>query len=270
MNFLNRIAPPKQAVVSSQAPNSAPPELARVRSVEECVKIFETEAMLNEGGLTEESVAALHSCCAVMREKGLGLEPNLIGRAASQSIANMRRSGKLAIKFGCEDTDLCQVVAEADAERDKRDFARAEYLYYHALTLYPMHPVVTVQYAHALKEQGKFPDALVRYVDASIYGAPKSDVEEHALFTASRLDLKDAVARILAGPDTLLPSAHVRALYRLVCGRDVDVKTVLHLMIGCQNFSSLLVELMRGDFFKHANRDLLRLVVETNWSADRA
>jgi hypothetical protein len=270
MNFLNRIAPPKQAVVSSQAPNSAPPELARVRSVEECVKIFETEAMLNEGGLTEERVAALHSYCAAMREKGLGLEPNLIGRAASQSIANMRRSGKLAIQFGCEDTDLCQIVTEADAERDKRDFACAEQLYYRALTLYPTHPVVTVQYAHALKEQGKFPDALVRYVDASIYGAPKSDVEEHSLFVASRLGLKDAVARILAGPETLQPSAHIRALYRLVCGRDADMKTVLHLMIGCQNFSSLFVELVRGDFFKHANRDLLRLVVETNWSPDRA
>jgi hypothetical protein len=270
MNFLNRVAAPKNAAVSSHLPNSAPPELARVRSVEECIKIFETEAMLNEGGLTEESVATLHSCCAAMREKGLGLEPNLIGRAASQSVANMRRSGRLAIQFGCEDTDLCQIVTKADAERDKRDFARAEDLYYHALALYPMHPVVTVQYAHALKEQGKLPDALVHYVDASIYGAPKSDVEEHAIFIASRLGLKGAVAGILARPYTLQPSTHIRALYLLVCGRDADMKTVLHLMIGCQNFSSLLVELMRGEFFKHANRDLLRLVVETNWSPNRA
>lgn len=241
-----------------------------VRSIQDCLYLFEAKAMYKQGCLSEEAVAELWSICMAMRQKGMALEPNLIGRAVAQSIADPRRAGKIAMQFADKDTDFNKIMADADAMRDNGNFAKGEYYYSCALKLFPMHPTPMVQYAHCLKEQDKLPDALVRYLDSVIFGAPISDVEEHALFVADRLGLKDRVSKRFQNLSKTPPSVDIYALFQLLFGREPSITLVLHLMIDYLDSQSIIVDLIRRDEFRYTNRDLLRLVAETNWSPEHA
>lgn len=270
MRFLDKFANPKKLSGTEDAGDAILRHLAHVRSVRDCFDILEAASMFQEGTLREDAVSALYSHCAVMRRQGMAMEPNLIGRAVTRAIAEPVRAGEAALRFAGHDTDFIEIVAKADEMRSKRDFSQAEYQYWLAHLLYPKHPLILVQYAHALKEQGKFPDALARYLDAAAFGAPMSDVEEHALFVAGALGLKARVAELLLAP-TLIPiSTDVRALYELLIGREPAISDVVLLMIEHRSAVSIVTTLMRREEFSQANRELLRLVAETQWSEANA
>jgi len=267
MKFFGKLAKARKSSRAGDAPSAVPPHLERVRSVQDCLDVFEAESMFSGGTISDEVVSALYSHCTAMREQGMALEPNLIGRAVTHAVVEPARAGEIALRFASHDTDFVGFVTEADELlRFKRDIAHAEYLYWRALVLYPKHPLMLVQYAHSLKEQGKHPDSLTYYLDAAVFGAPMSDVEEHALFVAGLLGLSSRVAVRLSAPLSIPCSSHVRALYELLIGHGPTITDTLHLMIEHKSIPSIVTALMGREEFCQANRDLLRLIVETQWS----
>ena len=263
MKFLSRRARPVKQSNGGKEDKSVYLLLEKVRSVGDCLRVFEESGMLDQGFLLEDTVANLHSMCVAMRKKGMAMEPNLIGRAVIQFIVDARQAGAAALRFARQDTDFQGLVAEADMMRDSNDFAKAEYFCWRALTLFPKHPLIYVQYAHALKEQGKAADALVNYLNDLIFGAPMLDVEEHALFVAEKLGIKSQLEMRLRSSGSLLPSADVIMLHELILGWSPQVGVVLELMMQHEHAHSIFVELIHEDDFWRANRDLLRFVAET-------
>ena len=237
----------------------------RVRSIDECIDIFESEAWIERDGLSESIVSMLAARCGDMRRHGLGLEPNLIGRAATRLMTSPQRIGEASLLFGAQDGDFAALVADADKRRDGGDYTEAEYAYYRALTLFPGHPAVRVQYAHMLKEQHKYADALVNYLDAALYGAPLTDVREHALFVASRLDVRPEVTAWLSDLKIHRLSSALRAIYRLLFGQEASVEAVLGLMLKPAGLAQVFADLISESGFRNANRDLIRVVAETGW-----
>lgn len=79
-----------------------------------------------------------------------------------------------------------RMIAEADAARDQKQFDRAEYLYFRVLNSFRDTDGYIVQYAHCLKEQGKFHEAEFFYRDALNRGVPLRDVEPHLAFVCAR------------------------------------------------------------------------------------
>lgn len=245
-------------------------DFSGVTHIDDCLHILNIKNIVNHEGLQEGEIAALHACCRAMRQRGWCLEPNLLSRAAMQCISNLRRTGEETLRFACEDTDFCRLTAEAAAELSRQDFVRSEYLYFQALLLYPAHPNATVQYAHALKDQGKFSDALVHYLDAEVWGAPKKDIQEHALFVANNLGLRDEVVKRIKDETPKLPSSYIRTLYEFLCGQRLPKRDILPFMIAHADPWSLMESVIRSDGFKHANRDLLRMLADMNWTPDHA
>lgn len=271
MRLLDKFIKPRgssRAEDAEDARGPLPLRLDRVRSVQDCLDVFEAESMCEDGSLSENIISALYSRCASMRQQGMTMEPNLIGRAVQLAIAEPARAGNSALRFANHDTDFNEIVADADKVRDRREFSQAEYLYWRALLLNPRHPLILVQYAHTLKEQGKLPDALVYYLDAAVFGAPMSDVEEHALFVAGRLGLKERVR--LSAAMSMPCSNDVRALYELLIGQGPSLSDIVQLMLEHESISSIVSTLIRRKEFSQANRDLLRLIAETRWSPANA
>ncbi len=94
MKFLKGFVRIKGASWPGDAPGAVPPHLEHVRSIQDCLDVFETESMFSEGTLSDDVVSALYSHCAVMRRQGMAMEPNLIGRAVIRAIAEPARVGE--------------------------------------------------------------------------------------------------------------------------------------------------------------------------------
>jgi len=243
--------------------------LTRVRSIQECIQFFESQSWIAREGLSEQALSTLLACCDDMRSRGLGLEPNLIGRAAAKCLMSPQRVGEASLIFGARDGDFLMLAAEADEKRDHRDYSGAEHAYYRALMLYPGHPTLLVQYAHMLKDQHKYPDALVYYFDAAIHGAPLADLREHALFVGSSVGRKNETAARLSDSHFCLSSSTLRTIYLLLFGQEPPVVLVMELMLETSRLEQVFAKLIIRSDFKSANRDLLRVVAETGWRPQR-
>lgn len=88
------------------------------------------------------------------------------------------------------------LIGKGDDARDMTDYAQAERHYWQALRIFPLHGGYRVQYAHCLKEQEKYPEAIVHYWYALGLGAPQHDVEQHVLFAAGRAGIEINVADV--------------------------------------------------------------------------
>lgn len=93
---------------------------------------------------------------------------------------------KTTLSLAHSHSEFVLLIKEADTMRDTRNFGHAQFAYYKALVLLPYHNGYRVQYAHVLKEQEKYIDAVVQYWYALNLGAAPSAVQEHLLFAASR------------------------------------------------------------------------------------
>lgn len=105
--------------------------------------------------------------------------------AATGRIAAIR----LTLAAANHHVDFQALTHEADLLRDQGRSPEAEYKYWQALQLFPLHPGYRVQYAHMLKEQQKYLDAYLQYSFALGAGAPTHDVSEHLLFAAGHAGL---------------------------------------------------------------------------------
>ena len=79
-----------------------------------------------------------------------------------------------------------KMIAEADAARDRGDYAKAEFLYYQLLSHFDDLDGYIVQYAHSLKEQGKFSAAEFFYRDALNRGVDAAAILEHLEFVCGQ------------------------------------------------------------------------------------
>jgi hypothetical protein len=166
-----------------------------VSSISHCVAAFGDMGLIGHRGFIERGINDIINICIDLRKNGLEMEPNLIGRAACGLIGGSRESGSASIRFAENDTDFRSLVQKADAARDHFKFHEGEFLYWSALSLFPSHPSILVQYAHCLKEQGKLVDALVYYLDAYVYGGVLSEIEEHAIFVGNRVGYDNDVIK---------------------------------------------------------------------------
>ena len=151
-----------------------------------------------------------------------------------------RQVKELTLRAASQDSEFQVLIVKADRARDLKGWRVAERHYRAALALYPGHFGYMVQYAHCLKEQGKFVAAEIYYRSARALGAPWSDVYEHLTFVAARqgyLAVSDPAsganwtadsALFLDGPPT---KADVDLGYlALTEGKSIDEKKVLQLL----------------------------------------
>ena len=250
----------------------------KVESVEHCLTLFHSEGLLHPSGLGTTTISLLERVRNNLRAQGLGLEPNLLGRAISNAVMDRHLLGAVSIRLANSDTDFCGHIVQAETSRVKGDLSKAQFHYWSALELFPSHPGFLIQYGHCLKDQGLIADALPKYIDAYYFGASQKDVKQHALFVASSIGLFDDVSAIFKRQnvqpshcqdalDWLLTSKDIYTLTNLLHGHDPSMSDVCRYMCKCINRRELVLALVEGADFIRTHRDTLRLLDEIGWSA---
>ena len=247
----------------------------KVRSEADCVTVLTSQGLLGESGLDRLSLDLLLRLCLSMRVKGMAMEPNLIGRAATRNILDRSLAGAASLEFASSDTDFLDLIAAGDADRDRADYSVAQYAYWRALQMFPAHPGYLLQYGHCLKEVKLLPDALVAYIDAYRFGVEKQEFEIHALDTARLLGRFEQVMRLTTKipqpptdkPPTVLDweltSTDVITLTQLFHLNTPSPQDIIDRMCKCRNRRELILALLDEPQFSRTHRNILRIVSET-------
>jgi len=193
-----------------------------------------------------------------------------IARIAAQAGPARSRTAAVAeaVAAASGDAAFRSLVAEADAMRDQRQWGRAEYLYWRALELHPLHPGYRVQYGHALKEQAKFADAEVAYRSAWALGEAGEDLRQHILHVAHRQgDASPPMPVPRRAPDHPLDERpwqrDVELGFALLLHRAPGLAgEMLPLLRAMPTRRALLLALARRPEAATANRDLMLLLAE--------
>jgi len=242
-----------------------------LRSEQQGLDLLESCGLLQGAGLIDGTEETVLRAVRNLRRQGLGLEPNLLGRAAGRASANLMRCAKNSRVFANEDTDYAEALGEADRARDRREFALAEYGYWKCLVWFPFHSSTLIQYAHTLKEQGKHAEALLRYLDAGLLGAEPADVDQHAKFVADQIGKGGLVEAALSGrrkPDceALMGrpplSTEVSASKILLHGRTPTTEECVQYVLAASTIEVLILSMLEDSDFRHMHRDLLHLLAE--------
>ena len=157
------------------------------------------------------------------------------------------------------------LAAQADAARDAGHWGEAEYYYWRALELYPFHSGYRIQYAHVIKEQGKFDWAEVHYRSALAEGADAEQIKEHLLFVARR-NCVDYVPRpprdLGVAPLEAPPSFHDIQTFAWLFWHDAEINAVetLALMRRCESNRDVVLAMTGQDRFVERNRPFLEIL----------
>jgi hypothetical protein len=191
-----------------------------------------------------------------------------------------RKAVSFSAAVAISDPEFLDLINAGDRERDARSWDTAEYAYYRALIIYPYFAGYRVQYAHCLKEKGKFLAASLEYYSSLALGAPRSDVESHLAFSLSRVGLSpnagwvnycetfwsvaDGDASIISSPPS---GGDVEILTELLLNRiNFSEMDRLELINSANTIGAVTVELIKRPDFVAANRDLLRVVAANSVS----
>jgi hypothetical protein len=262
MTFLNRLYAAVVTSTGATLPADFVRAIKEVKSISECISALENSGLLSAGTLSEEASSLLFREASLLRENGMALEPNLLGRAAVMLISNHSQAAAAAEVFASQDTDFQGFFKQGDEHRDRNSFVESEYCYFRCLQLYPPHISATVQYAHSLKEQEKYFDSLVKYLDAATLGAPLDHVEEHALFVAERVGLILPTLKRLTSPQRWILSSEVFAVEEILLGSRSSLQDCLQLMLRHEGITQLIPTLASSETFARANKNLLKLISE--------
>lgn len=135
-----------------------------------------------------------------------------------------------------------------------------------------------VQYAHCLKEQGKFIDAECYYRAALALGETSSDLLRHLAFAAERGGnsvASSTINKIIEywsdpnGNDSMLSAPptvdDIEKLYDLILGhRPGGLSEIRQVMNEAATCAEVVMQLCTHRDFAKANRDLLAFLVETH------
>lgn len=171
----------------------------------------------------------------------------------------------LALRAAALDGDFLKLVSEGDRARDRADWKVAEYTYYRALELYPLHWGYRIQYAHALKDQGKIGAAELHYRTVAAQGAPEPQYREHLAFVCARQGVAPGLPPMAVAPSALLEPPtimDVRALtYLLLHEATLGLEDELSLMRAANTCEAVALALIQDARFADRNRlflDILR------------
>ncbi|WP_131113311.1 hypothetical protein [Lichenihabitans psoromatis] len=198
-------------------------------------------------------------------------------RAISTSATDPVVGRQLTLSLSAGDKTFAARVADGDAARDAGNPASAEYFYWKALQLYPLHSGYMVQYAHALKDQEKYLDAELFYRQSLPLGESLDAVQEHLAYVAHQtghhidFSVIDRVTHFWfkhspAALDTPLRVVDVRSLVEVLLNRtNVDHWLILDAMRRFASRGDYARSLITQRDFTINNRDLLKLIAETGW-----
>jgi tetratricopeptide (TPR) repeat protein len=169
------------------------------------------------------------------------------------------------MQAAASDGDFLGHAGRADRLRDIRRWEAAEYHYWRAIRLYPLHHGYIVQYAHMLKEQGKLPDAEYQYRNALALGAPVEDTAAHLRAVCARLGeplLPPVPLRPEAAAFDLPPlGTDLEQLSELFFGHAVDrLLDILPIMRRAPTQGAAIEQMICSVRFANATRDLLELL----------
>lgn len=175
------------------------------------------------------------------------------------------KSVEFSLQSAERDRDFLRYVRKADELRDTHQWNSAEYWYWRALRLYPLHHGYIVQYAHMLKEQGKLPDAEYYYRNALALGAPVEDTVIH---------LRSVIAGVEGPPVIPVPLRHDSSVFDLPpLGTDLEQLSEIFFGHAADRLLDILPVMRRAPTqgvaiekmlcsvrFGNTNRDLLELL----------
>ena len=136
------------------------------------------------------NAATVFSRIEVLYSSGWSTRATQLLRSAYSLGATMRERVALCQAAAQRDPGFGSLIRAADQHRDQAEWSAAEHSYWQALNLHPLHPGYRVQYAHMLKEQGKFIDAEANYRSALACGAELEDVVEHIRFVCIQQNIE--------------------------------------------------------------------------------
>lgn len=200
----------------------------------------------------------------VLRRAGHDYDAQRFLRRAACLSPTRRGASALAMRAAAQDLGFQRIIEEADLARDAREWTDAGQLYREALRAYPDHHGYVVQYAHCLKEQGRFAEAECHYRSALALGARRSDVDEHLIFVATRQGYPANFASDGEPPsvdgdplDASPTKADVELVVFLLLGRDPALAEIVQLMRSHRSLRSLIVAIVGESAFVSANTRLV-------------
>jgi tetratricopeptide (TPR) repeat protein len=200
----------------------------------------------------------------VLRRAGHDYDAQRFLRRAARLSPTRRSASALALRAAGQDLGFQRIIEEADLARDAKEWMEAGELYREALRAYPDHYGYVVQYAHCLKEQGKFAEAECHYRSALALGARRSDVDEHLIFVATRQGYPanfagDGEAPSVDGEPLDAPptKANIELIVFLLLGREPALAEIVQLMRTHRSLRSLIVAIVGEGPFVSANLRLL-------------
>lgn len=214
----------------------------------------------NMAGLSDDIARA-----AVLLAGGETGEALLLLRALPDKAASRAVAVETTLAATALDPEFLSLVAQADAARDARNFLQGEFLYWSALGLYRLHCGYITQYAHCLKEQGKWAEAEAHYRSALALGGPAADLHRHISACAQARDEPPSLPMPVpqaADPIDLPPTLNdVLDLLALLLHRaPTGPAESLSLLRDCPRRRDVVLALVAQAAFTRANPDLMTLL----------
>lgn len=207
---------------------------------------------------------------------GAAVQARMLARRLTSMIADRRLAVEATLRLASTDLEFVEFIRAGDLARDAGNWERGEYNYWKALQIYPLHRGYKVQYAHCLKEQGKYYDAELRYREALALGERSGDLIRHLRFIAEMSGHSvsgatlDSIAAYWEGGEPYVPlgvpaiGSDIAACGDLLLGRSAwSASEACHLMDQCPRLHQVVRAMMKRPEFVQANRELLTLIAET-------
>ncbi len=202
-----------------------------------------------------------------------------IARQVPRVLSGRRRRVKATVRLASLDSKFDDAIQAGDAARDRGDWAGGEFKYFQALLCYPLHYGYIVQYAHCLKEQGKWIDAEVEYRNALALGENSADLIGHIKFVEAKRGASSSRAttdsikaywgdeRRANIPLSVPPiKSDIIELFRIFLQQGAPShEEIASIMQASPSVGKVIERLVEYPSFVTANRTLIGFLVETSW-----